>query len=135
MANPYKTIAEYLQTKGVATVGTNLFVAHVPPSPDTCLVVYPAPGNIYYAPNIQHAYSKGSFQIVSRSRDFDTAYDLLISAFNWLQNAAGDIGTFYFIEIVALQTEVQSLGKDEMNRFMLSQNYRFEIERRTAFRD
>lgn len=134
MSNPYLAIAEYLQDSGVVTVGQNIFVAHVPPSPDTCLTIYPTPANIYYPPDVREAWSKGSFQLYGRSHSFDEAYNLIISAFNWLQGASGDIGGFFFLEIVALNTEVHSLGKDELNRMQLVQNYRFEIERFTINR-
>lgn len=134
MSNPYKPITAYLQSKGIGTEGINLFIAHVPQSPDTCLTIIPTPG-IYDPNNIQQPYSKGTFQLFARGNDFTAAYALLDSAYNELQNLVGaTLSDMYFVEIVALQETPTFVGKDSMNRFQLVQNYRFEVWKQTEYR-
>lgn len=135
MSNPYKSISAYLQTKSIGTEGTNLFVGHVPPNPDTVLCVIPTPG-IYDPNNILHPYNKGTFQLYARGSDFTAAYNLLEQSYNELQALAGvELSGIYFVEIVSLQDTVTAIGKDSLNRFQLVQNYRFEIYKSTENRD
>ncbi len=131
--NPYKAVSAYLQSRSVAVEGTNLFVGHVPPSPDSLLCVIPTPG-IYDPTNILQPYNKGTFQLFARGT-FDEAYTLLENAYDVLQGLGGvTLSTLYFVEIVALQDEVTELGKDSLNRFQLVQNYRFEYWKQTENR-
>lgn len=131
--NPYKAITEYLASESIGTEGTNLFVAHVPPTPDICIVVIPT-GGIYDPNNILHPYNKGTFQLFARGT-FDEAYTLLTNSYNVLQGLAGvTLSTIYIVEVVALQDEITNLGKDALNRFQLVQNYRFEIYKETIHR-
>lgn len=133
--NPYKSISTYLQTKSIGTEGTNLFVGHVPPSPDTVLCVIPTPG-IYDPNNILHPYDKGTFQLYVRGSNFEVAYTLSEQSYNELQALAGvTLSEIYFVEIVALQNTPTALGKDSLNRFQLVQNYRFEIYNPTENRE
>lgn len=125
--NPYEAVATYLQSRGVGTFGTNIFIGHTPPDPNTLLVVFPTPA-IYDPNGILHAYDKPTFQLYARALDFTVAYDLLRDAFNVLQAFGGEeLSGIYFVEIVAMQNEVNYIGKDALNRAQLTQNYRAEV--------
>jgi hypothetical protein len=104
-------------------MGTNIFIGHMPPEPDDCICIFPTPA-IYDPNNILHPYDKPTFQIMARG-DFDTAYTMLRNSYDVLQGFGGEeLSGIYFVEVVALSTDVNSLGKDGMNRMQLTQNYR-----------
>lgn len=126
MNNPFVAIANYLNSRGIATIGQNLFLDHTPPSPDTLLVIR-ATGGIYDPTNILHAYDKFTMQLESRGVTHQAGYNLLVNAYDALQNVGGQIDGIWFVEIVALQPFPVFLQKDSLNRFQFVQNYRGEI--------
>ena len=133
MSNRFTAIAEYLETQGIATVGTNLFINTLPPEPDTCLIITPYPG-VAKSENILHPYDTFSFQLMSRSSNTETAFDLVMAAYDVLQGLGGLINGFWFVELVALQQSPLSMGKDALNRSLFSLNFRGEVENKTQNR-
>lgn len=115
-------------------MGENIFIGHMPPSPDNALCILPTPA-IYDPTNILHPYNKPTFQLMARG-DFNTAYTMLRDSYNVLQNFGGEeLSGIYFVEIVAMQDEVNSLGKDGLNRMQLTQNYRALVYAPTEHRE
>lgn len=134
MADPLLSIIDYLETKGVGTEATDLFMGHVPPTPENCIVLIPTPG-IYDPNSILHSYDKGTFQVYVRNLNTATAIEKINAVYNWLQGLSGvELSGTYFVEIIALQNRYTLLGKDGLNRTQLVQNYRYEIYNPTANR-
>lgn len=77
MANFWDDIADYLETEGVGTVGTDIFVGKVPAEPANLIAIVPGNGgtaqpNMYIADFI---YPR--FQIFIRNEDFSAGADKL----------------------------------------------------------
>lgn len=133
MSNRFRAIAEYLEAKNVATTTDNLFVGSLPPEPDTCLIITPYPG-IPKSENILAPYDTFNFQVMTRGATWEAAYNLIMAAYDVLQNTGGMINGFWFVEIVALQQSPFDMGKDALNRSMFTLNFRGEVENKTQNR-
>lgn len=127
-----QAIRNYLITNNVLTQ-TNSILGHIPPNPDT-IVSFSLTSPIYRADNIGQPYNAAGFQVRSRSLSQQTAYTNCAEIYNWLHNLGGQIEDIWFVEIVALQGEPVDIGKDSLNRYEYTQNYRFEYYKQTRNR-
>ncbi len=135
MSTPYNAITAYLETKGLGTRGTNLFMMSMPQSPDNCICIFPTPG-INDPNNINQPYAKGTFQVMVRNTRGDNAETIIYTIYDELHNLMGvTLSEVYFVEIVGMQDEYVNLGKDSMNRFQLVWNFRFETYRENKNKD
>lgn len=122
-------IAAYLQTKGLGTLGTDLFYSSEPASPDTCTTLYEYSGE---PPDLLTGAEFPGLQVRSRAPDWSTARSTLKSIQDALQaigNEFSDVspegitinGTYY-AAIIAKGGAIP-LGEDESGRVLVVQNY------------
>lgn len=64
-------VAEYLQTLGRGTVGTDMFIGFMPDTPDDCIVVRATSG---LPPNVIVDLEQPGFQITVRNTDHDAGW-------------------------------------------------------------
>lgn len=127
-------IADYLQSKGIGTVGTDLFVDHMPDAPDTCIAVFSTGG---LEPDGKYGYDDPTIEIMTRSLNVKTAFDKIASAYNQLQaltNVTLASGT-RVINSYALQSNPANIGQDEKLRTRFTQNYHLHVRNTTLHRD
>lgn len=128
-----EAIADYLQTKGIATLDTNLYIGYLPSSPDTALAIIPTAG---YAPESKLAYDKPTIQLFARGVLFTQGYNLLEAVYNVLQSLGSkDISGIHFVDITAIQSKPVTLGRDEQDRSLFSQNYLVQFYNSTDNRE
>ena len=112
-------IAAYLATNHLGTVGTDIFVGWMPPSPDQCTVIKPGGG-----PPMDH-HSAGAWPLVDvdcRAADPSTAIGMvqaILSLFTDLHDF--DIGSNHYIRIQSYYPGPQQCYPwDELNRAIWS---------------
>lgn len=127
-----EAIAAYLQSNSVAVLATNMYIADLPSSPDTCLVVRGYGGLVA---DLNVSYDPFFFQIFVRGKTYPLARTLIDSAYNYLQALGSkDLSNIHFVDIRAIQAKPMYLGKDSTNRMLFSQNYWAEIYNKTVHR-
>jgi hypothetical protein len=125
-------VAEYLQTSGVGTIGTNIFKSYGTNLPNTSLFIYETGGfrpQDTFGSTCQAAWENPTIQIVSRSTNYETArrtgenaYRALINVVNeTLKSSSSDVGSFY-LRIFANQAPFR-LGVDENDRHQIACNF------------
>lgn len=115
-------IINHLELNGYGTFKKDLFGVSMPNSPDECVCVY---NNAGYEPEIDFDNSVTEYpgiQIISRAKDYKTAYENLYNIYKFLN---GDTGLYTLIE--AEQSPV-GIGKDENGRFEVSCNFKVTKE-------
>jgi hypothetical protein len=119
-----EAIADYLETEGVATKGTDMFLAVQPDSPDNCLTIYDTGG---FAPDNELPIKDPTIQVISRATDYETAKQEALDVYGELHKLANQtLGDFYIYLIEAMQ-EPGSIGRDSADRFEISCNYRLKV--------
>jgi hypothetical protein len=125
-----KDIAEYLETNGIGTYATDIFIGSEPPEPDSCITIYEYPGS---PPDLQAEMENPNIQIRVRNASWEAArlkaqaiQDLLQEIGNEYNTAKAEgitiNGTFY-AAIRTTLSGITSLGEDENRRMRLTQNY------------
>lgn len=119
-------IADYLQSKSLGTVGTDIFYDYLPPSPDTLTVVYDTGG---YEGHRKLAYDNPTIQIRTRAiagpTSVLTAYNRALAIYNELQglsNVTLSSGT-RLINSYGIQSAPTALDKDAENRAEFTINF------------
>jgi len=76
-------VGTYLNTWGIGTVGTNMFIANMPPSPTKCLSIFSngglmSPQNApYYNPQFQILIRDTAYNVIALGRLADYVFSLL----------------------------------------------------------
>lgn len=120
-------MADYLAANGIGTIGTNLFVAAEPAQPANCVTLYDTggpqsdPDANFFRPTIQ-----------ARVRNVD--YRAACSLMKQIHDALADVYTgvqvddwYYFG--AGSTNEPEPIGKDDQDRFLLTQNFQIMRER------
>lgn len=116
-------IAAKLQTAGVGTVATDIFIGDQPPSPDNLVLLVETSGQ---EPNKEIPITKPTFQVIIRNSSYGAGRAKATSAFNALhQLANADLGDNYVFYVLAT-SDVGYIGRDENNRHEWSINFRAE---------
>lgn len=126
-----KELGKYLQDNSLGTLGTNLFLGHMPATPATCACLYENSG---MAPqwtfgSTTPQWESPTVQVICRSTDYVTARNKADDIWRYLVNvanqtllpAAGATGAYY-LRVDALQSPF-SVGPDENGNVVLSCNY------------
>lgn len=121
------TLADWLASQGLGTVGEDLFVSYLPDTDaEPVLALYPTGGD---APDAKVPLDEPTFQVRVRGADPSTAaarlqavYDLL----HGLTRTALPDGA-WLLSCVALQSGPTSLGRDEAGRVSLVVNFRATV--------
>lgn len=126
-ANPPSTdIKDMMEDSGSdldVVFGTNLFIASMPDSPNTCTVLLDTGGG----DQGQYGYEYPRVQMLHRNTDYTTGRNFLRDVKYYLHHKNNETwnGTRY-IEI-ATRSDILYLGQDDKNRYQFSLN--FQVQR------
>lgn len=122
---PLDAFATYVGTDlAVGAVGTVVFKENLPDQPDTAVCLYDTGGG---PPTLTRGddTDSPSFQVLSRSADAATALTTLQTVFQGLHGITEtDLHGLHVKLLWALQSVPMSLGLDDKQRFLFSQNFR-----------
>lgn len=125
MNSPAKDIATHLASLGFGTVGTNIFYAEEPATPNNVITVYDT-GSYGQEPVQDIRLYSPSIQVRVRNMDYDTGYtlqlalvDALILPITFENYGSRYIGIWSMGDII-------SIGRDANSRYLLTSNYRIE---------
>jgi hypothetical protein len=120
-------IADLLAAEGLGTVGTNLFVGHLPQEPDTALAIFPTGG---FPADGTYPLDEPTFQLRSRSLDWATGYGLLTQAYTELHGLHHTtLDGHWVVNCLGLQSAPTGIGRDEAGREEFTINFRLEVRR------
>lgn len=119
-------IASYLQTKGIGTVGTDIFKGEYPDSPDDMVAIYETGG---FAPPKSWEGDNPTFQIRVRNRGYSLGRDVC-ETIMWTLHHVGEetLGTTRYLYIWALDSPI-SLMRDPKQRHEWTMNFACYKER------
>jgi len=115
-----------LQAAGVGTLGTDIFAAKEPDSPDNCITIYNTGGTPDPCLDVGENDEMNTFQVRVRNNDYLAAYVVMDairaviqkSKFSVVTDSAGS--TYLSIWSTTLPNDLQ---RDETNRVIVTQNY------------
>jgi hypothetical protein len=113
-------VAEYLQTLGRATVGTDMFIGFMPDNPDDCIVVRATQG---LPPNVIVNLEQPGFQVMVRNVDHDAgrlAVDTIKTDLHQLTHTTLNGLLYKRIDATGSYTFI---GRDEKERTLWSVNF------------
>lgn len=136
MADFYDDIAAYLETAGVGTRGTNIFVAHVPDDPDetvdNCIVLLGSAPETQLNADVA-ALLFPRFQIYVRNEDYNNGSTKLQAVRTALHAKIGVQLTNYYVLRIHADQEGGPIGRDpESGLFEFSINFTAEARAQTA---
>jgi hypothetical protein len=123
---PSQDIKDMLEDSGAGlglVFGTNLFVASMPDTPNTCSVLVDTGG----ADQGEHGYERPSVQFLHRNVDYQIGYAFMRDIKYRLHYARNNEiwnGTRYIV--IAVKSDILFLGQDDKNRYQFSLNFRVE---------
>lgn len=126
MAQIEVEVAEYLETQGVGTRGTDIWIGEIPDDTDDALTVI-ATGGFEPDPDLGDDIEYPTIQIDCRSTTYATAQTLSQAAhtlFLGNNNTTITSGGKYIFFMNPIQ-EPTYIGKDDKDRKIFSCNYRF----------
>lgn len=110
-----RDIAEILQSQGIGTLGTDLFLVQIPFQPDSLIALIPTGG---YATDLPISDVRLTAQVFARDTSEENCYNKIWRVFNALigdENRCLIAPSGRKMVIQALQPP-ESLGRDENNR-------------------
>lgn len=113
-------VAEYLQTLGRATVGTDMFIGFLPDTPDDCIVVRATQG---LPPNVIVDLEQPGFQVTVRNTDHDTGWAALDTIKNDLHQLTHTTLNGLLYKRIDAVGSVAYLGRDEKERTSWTVNF------------
>lgn len=118
-------IAVYLQTAGIGTIATDMFVGHMPDSPNNVITIYESGG---YPLDLAGFLRYPTLQVIVRNESYATArtkIDQIISTLHRTTNTTIN-GTKYCS--IYSTGDAASIGKDDQNRSQLSVNFEMRTQ-------
>lgn len=126
-----EAVGDYLQAQGVGTLGTDLFLAVMPETPDACVCVYETQG---FAPqetmgSAAFAVDRPGLQVICRGArgDYPGARDKAVSVRNLLAALLETTVSGVHILRVTADGGVAPMGEDQNGRPMVSSNYSCQV--------
>ncbi len=113
-------IGEYLEDLTRGTVGTDIFIGYMPPTPDDIVVVRATAGR---PPHVVADLEQAGFQITVRNADHDTGHALAMTIrddLHQLTHATIETRSYKRIDAVG---SVTLIGRDELERTLWSVNF------------
>lgn len=112
------------------TLGTDLFVGRIPPSPDSCVTVFDNAGSepILFSKKVTNNYYRPSVSVWSRAVDYSSAYSRLFEIMGILHGTNHITINNTFYTLIRAMNDIQVLHWDENDRVVMLIN--FEIQRR-----
>lgn len=124
-------IASYLDTKNVGVfdtdAGRNIFVGNVPPDPDECICILGLIGEVFGESKEVATLQFPRFQVLTRSRSYESASDLKEAVRTQLHAKYGVILPDWRILRCHAEQEGGPIGKDKVGRFEFTINFTAEI--------
>jgi hypothetical protein len=123
MATLIKDIADYLEDKSIGTVGTDLFVGYLPPTPASAMAVIDTGGT---TPDPYIPHKSPTFQVLIRSDTFTagkTKLDSVRTELHQLDNVTLQTDQTFVYYILAI-SEGGHIGRDESGRDLFSINFK-----------
>ncbi len=115
-------IANYLVNLGMGTMGSSIFLGHLPPSPDNAITVLDTGG---VEPDRELPIDNPTFQVIVRNTDYETGYNNLLAIKEALHKKANwqiyENGKYYYY-IFALSNGGH-IGRDDNGRDEFSINF------------
>lgn len=136
MKAPAHALALFLEAEGLGTFagdsGWSINAGEEPASPDDTITIYDTPGReplLYGEPDTgANATYRPAVQVRVRSYDYPGAYDQQEAIRALFHKQTGvDIDNTRVVGIW-LTSDIQSLGRDDNNRYRLTANYRLTRE-------
>lgn len=121
-------IAAYLQTKGLGTVGTDIFKGKRPSSPDACLALYQYAGEV---PELISGttYEYPGLQVWSRATNQVDALTKLDAVIDELHGLSEYSTTYARYLLVQARQSPATMGEDENGRIEYVVNFRVSMTR------
>jgi hypothetical protein len=121
MQNIAYSIASILESEGVGTLGTDIFVGTMPESPDKCLATYDSGGsppepNLIHRPNVM-------IHVRGNKQGYESASDLVFTTYTTLHNLGNFRYNDWWYLLVWAASDPIWLGMDENNRPVFSINF------------
>jgi hypothetical protein len=116
-----EAIGSKLQTDGIGTLGTNIFLSLMPDTPDVCVAVYEyaglAPLDTFGA-SVTVALDRPSIQVMTRAsrNDYVTGRDKAVDVRNSLAKISNQSLSGIQILRIAPTSAINSVGLDEKDR-------------------
>lgn len=127
MATILESVGDYLAAQGQGTLGTNLFLAVMPETPDTCVAVYENAGSSpsFTMGAAPFAIDRPLIQVICRSArsDYPGARDKAESI-RYLLGAVTE-QTLSGVHVMRIESQgsIVPMGEDENQRPMVSVNF------------
>lgn len=114
-------IASFLQTSGLGTVGTDIFVGELPESPDNCISIFQSGGE----PPIDQGMDtidRPGLQVIVRNSSYESCESTILSVQSLINQKELTINSVYYPYFGALQAPFP-IGRDDQNLIRFVQNY------------
>ena len=123
MSSPAADIAGLLQTAGVGTIGTTIFIGRQPDSPDACITVFDIGGT---SPNPVYGRDEPEYSILVRGvlNDYSGGYDKATEAKNALLGLSNQTVGDAIYALFYMRTDTTFISYDSNNRPNFSSNWR-----------
>jgi hypothetical protein len=122
---------EHIRTYLQQSITDIIYIGFRAAQPDTCITLYQTSG---LPPDAKHQYNSIGIQVSTRAKKYTDAYNLAYAVFNKLQSLSTQTINGTFIVDIQADQDPYSLGQDEINRFLFTQNfimsYYMELENR-----
>lgn len=118
MATLLDEVVDYLETEGVGTFGTDLFIGYEPTTPTNTVTLYPTGGR----PPKTDGKEYPSIQVRIRSEDYPTGYNKAMEIYRLLHKQT-DFLNEWRGRCFALQSAPLFMGHGENAEFIFTQNY------------
>jgi len=113
MSNIVYEMATYLQSKGIGTVGVNIFVGEAPKDIESAIILIAVPGQQM---DVDTGIEYQSFDVWSRDKDVANGYNVLQSVFYALDRVNSIELTSYHIYLSTSTSAIADLDKDVEGR-------------------
>lgn len=123
-------VAVYLQAQGIGVIASSsdwsIAVSREPATPANCITIYDTPGS---EPDTDDLDIQSSFQIRVRCTDYETGMAKAVAARDALILPSRPMMNGNTYDYVFNTISINSLGRDDTDRFLLVATYRTTLER------
>lgn len=127
MTTILEAVGDYLQSNGFGTQGTDIFLAVLPETPDTCIAVYESVGNKpdFTMGDAPWAIDRPVIQVICRASrsDYPAARNTAESIRELLSAITEQTISTVPVMRIEAQSSVSPMGEDENQRPLVSINF------------
>ena len=121
-----REIGTYLQSQGIGTLGTDLFLGLMPDQPDNCVVLFEYAGS---PPDLHWSGEYPGLQVQVRSTSYPTARRMIGNIVNILHGMSEQKLSGIRFLLIQAQGNPEVLKRDDKGRVVLFVNFRIIKER------